>query len=102
MASRLSLHEELKEVLGSNKCYFQPPESVKLAYPCIIYNLGSGDTRFADDKPYTFKRRYQVTIVGRDPDTPLVETMALRFPSCVYERRFLADNLYHDVFELYY
>lgn len=102
MASRLKLHEELIEVLGENRCFFQPPESVKLVYPCIVYNVSSGETTFADDVPYSFKKRYTVTIIGRDPDTALVERMAMRFPSCIYERRYVADNLYHDVFALYY
>lgn len=104
MASRLILHEKLKEVLGSDKVFFQPPESVKLSYPCIIYNRANGDSTYANDMPYTYRNRYQITIIGRDPDeqTTLVERMAMALPTVAYEREFVSDNLYHDVFELYH
>ena len=38
MDRRLQLHEELCSVLGSRNVYFQPPETIKLTYPCIIYS----------------------------------------------------------------
>ena len=38
MASRLNLQDKLEEVLGSKQVYFQPPESLKLKYPCIVYS----------------------------------------------------------------
>lgn len=104
MASRLTLHEKLKEVLGSDRVFFQPPESVKLSYPCIIYNRANGDTEYANDMPYTYRHRYQITIVGQDPDEQitLVEKMAMALPTVAFERNFVTDNLYHDVFALYY
>ena len=39
MENRLDLHEELCELLGSRHVYFQPPESIKLIYPCIVYSM---------------------------------------------------------------
>ena len=42
MASRLNLHNSLIEALGTKSVYFQPPESVKLVYPCIIYEESKG------------------------------------------------------------
>ena len=50
MASRHELHDELKELLGTNRCYFQPPESIKLEYPCIIYKRDPSDILRADNQ----------------------------------------------------
>lgn len=81
--------------------YFQPPESVKLNYPCIIYNRSSGDTQFADNKPYTFMKRYQVMIIDRDPDSEIIKKVA-SLPLCVMDRHYTANNLNHDLFNLYF
>lgn len=37
MASRLDLQTFLEELLESKNVYFQPPESVKMKYPAIVY-----------------------------------------------------------------
>lgn len=102
MASRLELHEELCELLGSRNVYFQPPESVKLRYPCIVYQRNTGDTQFANNNPYTFKLQYMVTAITKDPDSELIEKIAWHFPMSRMDRHFTADNLNHDVFMIYY
>lgn len=81
---------------------FQPPPSIKLTYPCCLYELSSGVTRFANNMPYTFKKRYSVTIIDRNPDTNYVEMMAMRFPMCTMDRAYSADGLNHYAFTLYY
>ena len=48
---RTDLHEILKEILGSDNVYFQPPESYKMEYPCIVYERSALTTRFADNNP---------------------------------------------------
>ena len=102
MDRRLKLHEELCDILGSRNVYFQPPESVKLKYPCIIYDRAHGDTRFADDRPYTFEMSYDVTLVDADPDSHFIEDIASHFSMCVHDNHFAVDNLNHDVFRIYY
>lgn len=102
MDRRLKLHEELCDILGSRNVYFQPPETVKMKYPCIVYERSDGDTQFANNIPYTFAIRYTVTIIGEDPDNPLVRRLALGFEKCIYDRHFTSNNLNHDVFKIYY
>lgn len=102
MDRRLKLHEELCNILGSRNVYFQPPETVKMKYPCIVYSRTDGDTTFANDMPYTFERRYNVTIIDLDPDSEIIEKMAHAFQKCIYDRHFTADNLNHDIFKIYY
>ena len=35
--TREELHELLVSVLGSRNVYFQPPESIRMQYPAIVY-----------------------------------------------------------------
>lgn len=102
MASRLELHEALCSLLGSKNVYFQPPESVKIKYPCFIYNLDKGNARFADNKVYSYTNQYTITYVDSDPDNPMIKKMFAEFSMCTHDRRYTANNLYHDVFNLFY
>ena len=52
MNNRLMLHEKLVELVGNQNVYFQPPASVKLSYPCVIYSIGNGDAKHANNKVY--------------------------------------------------
>ena len=49
MASRLDLQTFLEELLESKNVYFQPPESVKMNYPAIVYALDDIDNVQADN-----------------------------------------------------
>jgi hypothetical protein len=102
MASRLTLHKELCTLLGSNNVYFQPPESIKLRFPCIIYTLDKGDARFADNRVYSYTHQYTITYIDSNPDHDMIDKMFTSFSMCVHDRRFISNNLYHDVFSLYY
>lgn len=101
MGQRQTLSAILREILGSSNVYFQPPETVKMEYPCIIYNVNSADTRFADNIPYSRKKQYQVTVIDPDPDSVIPDLIA-QLPMCVFNRHYTYDNLNHDVFNLYF
>jgi hypothetical protein len=45
--------------------------------------------------------RYQVTLIDRNPDNPVRDTIAA-LPMTLYQRFFVADNLNHDVFYIYH
>lgn len=102
MQNRLKLHEELVILLGSRNVYFQPPESVKLCYPCIIYSLDNYDIRYADDKPYKNIPQYTVRIIDKNPDSILPEKLLGSFSMCRFDRAYTSDNLNHYIFSLYY
>ena len=102
MASRLELHEELCTLLGSRNVYFQPPTSVQLKYPCIVYSRPSGDMTYADDKTYSLVFSYDIQIIDTDPDSDLPKRLGMHFPKCKIGRRLVSDNLYHDNFTIYY
>ena len=101
MAPRSSLQSLLTSILGSDNVYFQPPTNVALKYPCIIYKRDLVRTEFADDSPYRHMKRYQVTVIDRDPDSPIPDKVAA-LPMCLFDRFYTADNLNHDVFNLFF
>ena len=98
---RLSLHNILLGILGSNYVYFQPPETVKLNYPCIIYKRSDVSIKYADDNAYMLKKKYMVIIIDPNPDSLIPDKIA-ELPNCIFERFFTKDNLNHDIYNLFY
>lgn len=101
MASRLELQTKLEELLGSENVYYQPPESIKMKYPAIRYSKSDIQSRFANDSTYSNKKCYQLVVIDRKPDNPVIDKL-LALPYCSYDRYYAADNLNHDVLTLYY
>lgn len=101
MANRLNLHEELCSLLGSRNVYFQPPESVKMRFPAIVYELTSRDKEHADNHMYRSMKAYTVTVIDNDPDG-LIPDRILNMNYAKFDRRFKSDGMYHDVFTIYY
>lgn len=101
MDKRLDLQIILEVLLGNTNVYFQPPNNVKMLYPSIVYQRDQYDVRHADDKVYRRQTRYQVTVIDRDPDSPVPDRIA-DLPLCSFDRFFIADNLNHSVFNLFF
>ena len=102
MGTTRQLQDELKELLGSDNVYFQPPSNKRMHYPCFVFERGSGSQTMADNKTYRFVKRYTVTHIGYDPDDDIVDRVVEHFSLCKYDRHFVNDTLQHDVFSLYY
>ena len=98
--SRLEFHNVLVSALGSSNVYFQPPENLKLVYPCIVYSINNIDTTYADNNPYKSDVCYQVTLISRDPDDETRDKL-LKLQMSRYERQFKSNDLNHDVFRIY-
>ncbi len=101
MASRLDLQATLETLLGSRNVYFQPPESVKMNYPAIIYGLDNIDNTFADDGVYLSHKSYAVTLIDKNPDSIFVDKLA-KLSTCRFNRHYKSENLNHWVFSLYF
>lgn len=101
MAPRSELQTLLVSLLGNDNVYFQPPESTKLSYPCIVYRRERAITGFSDNKPYSYTKRYSVTVIDKDPDSPIPDKVAM-LPTCTHDRFYAADNLNHDVYNLFF
>ena len=101
MGSRLELHTLLENILGSHNVYFQPPASVDMHYPAIVYSRRNMVNNHANDGIYMQNKSYEVTVIDEDPDSEIVNRLS-RVPYCQFDRHFISDNLNHDVFTLYY
>lgn len=101
MRRREELHEILCEALGSRNVYFQPPESIKMQYPAIVYSRDDIDNNFANNSVYMQSLAYSVIVVDSDPDSEAVDRVS-KLPRCQYDRHYKSDNLNHDVFTIYY
>ena len=101
MNRRYELQKILCRVLGSNNVYFQPPASVRMTYPAIVYSLSDIKADFADNVPYKKSKAYEVTLIDKDPDSKFVDAI-LELPYCKFNRSYKSENLNHFVFLLYY
>jgi hypothetical protein len=101
LEKRLKLQTLLETILGSRNVYFQPPENLRMQFPCILYKRDLAETSFADNSPYRYTKRYQVTVIDPNPDSGIPDRVA-ELPLCAFERHYAADNLNHDVFNLFF
>ena len=98
MASRLDLQKKLLAI--ADRVYFQPPETLKLVYPCIVYERQYIRNDHADNSVYASATSYSVTVIDPDPDSSIVTAVA-SLPSCRFDRHFVSENLNHDTFVIY-
>lgn len=104
--SRLALHDILIEILGTqgqtvSRVYFQPPSTVKLEYPCIIYSLSDQKDFFSGDRIYFGMNKYLVTIVDKNPDSLFPEKVH-DLPYSAFSTKFNKDGLNHTIYSLYF
>lgn len=81
--------------------YFQPPQNFQLQYPCIIYERDGSGVDHGDNGLYLHVKRYQITVVDRNPDSELPDRVE-GMPLCRFDRFFTADSLNHHVFNLFF
>lgn len=98
---RLELQALLEELLGSRNVYFQPPASVRMQYPAIVYSRSQIEDEFANNLVYKRAVAYEITVIDKNPDSEIVEKVSF-LPLCKHNRHYTADTLNHDVFTLYY
>ena len=101
MASRLELQAKLETLLGSRNVYYQPPESLKMEYPAIRYSKSDISSRHANNTKYSNNTRYEIIVIDKKPDNDVIQKI-LELPLSSYERHYTADNLNHDVINLYF
>jgi len=99
--TRAELQALLEKTLGSRAVYFQPPENLRLTYPCIIYELSNIQNRHADNTVYLQSTGYGLTVIDKNPDSEIVKRVSL-LPGIRFDRAFKAEGLNHTVFTIYY
>ena len=100
-STRLELHEKLCKMLGTRNVYFQPPPSVKLHYPAIVYSLSNIRHNRADNISYLHSNVYSVIVVDQDPDSCIASKLS-KMDYCSFDRFYASDGLNHFVFTLYF
>lgn len=88
-------------ILENRNAYFQPPESIKMNYPAIVYKLANIKPLYANDNFYKQITCYELTVIDKDPDSKIRDKISC-LPFCKFDRHFTYGNLNHYVFTLYY
>lgn len=101
MGTRIQLQTVLESLLGSRHVYYQPPTSIKMEYPAIVYTRKNIKNDYADNNVYGQSRCYEITVIDSNPDSTIVDNVS-KLPTCKFDRHFKSDNLNHDTFTLYF
>ena len=88
-------------LLKSRNVYYNPPASVRMSYPAIVFNRGRINNIFAANSVYRQTYPYEVTVITRDPDAEIIDKIS-KLPMCSFNTSFVSDNLYHNVFTIYH
>jgi hypothetical protein len=102
MDNRLLLHDKLISLVGTSNVYFQPPTSVLISYPCVIYNIGNGEAMYSNNKLYNYTHRYDLIFIYKKPTTDIIEKVIGELPMCSLSRTYISDNLNHYAFSVYF
>lgn len=97
----MDLHKELVEMLGSKNVYYQPPETIKMEYPAIVYTRSNFRNVHADDSIFFSYKQYEIIVISKKPDDSVIDKL-INYQFCSHNRQYKSDNLYHDIFTLYY
>lgn len=98
---RIKFHNKLKEVLGNNNVYYNPPSTTKLQYPCIIYNLSDIRTNKANNNVYLLDHVYQVTLIGTKVTDDTKDKILTKIPYSNFNRSYINNGLYHYVYTIF-
>lgn len=99
--NRTELQDKLKELLGSNEVYYQPPESMKMSYPAIILSRDILNSNYANDKKYSKMDKYKIVVATKLPDIPVLDDI-LDLPYCSSTvAPYMSNGLIHYVFSIY-
>lgn len=98
--TQLDLQKVLESIEGVKKAYFRKP-SKNMQYPCIVYDLANKENVHADNIPYIKRRRWTLTIMDEDPNSPIQDKIE-ELSYCSFDRSYQADGLNHFVYTLYF
>lgn len=83
--------------------YFQPGTNITMTYPCIRYAFEGAQDIKADNGNYASYGRYTITNIYKSPSNALFDRLRAEFTKYFsFDRRYISDGLYHDVYTLYW
>jgi hypothetical protein len=101
--SRKELERKLLDIKNQNGLkgvYFEPPENLKIFYPCIVYNLREVRDSYADNVRYIERDVYSITLIELDADSPVYHYMLNSIPNIRMNSSYTSDGLYHKSFSV--
>lgn len=101
MDRRLELNAMLSEIAGVKAVYYQPPEDIKMEYPCIRYTREKPNVYHANNGQYFKQECWQLLVMDWETPSPIANAVE-QLPKCSFVRHYQADHLNHDVFTLYF
>ena len=100
---RLDMHNIILKAVEKTgeryKVYYNPVANTKLEYPCIIYRRKGIHQRHADDIQYHTHTSYQLTIIDKRVESPVVDAL-LENQYCTYNNEFVSENMNHTIMTL--
>lgn len=96
------LVEKCYKLPGVNHVYFEPPEDLRMQYPCIRIKRVNADSTYASNKVYKIDDRYDLIYITREPDSTLVHDILWTFEKVRHTRSYTANNLRHEQYTLFY
>lgn len=99
--TRLTLQSTLEGLLGSRNVYYQPPENLKMEYPCIRYSVARHKVDYADNIKYRTAKVYDLVVISKKPDDPVIDKI-LNLPYTEFDRHYVYDGLNHDIITIYW
>ena len=99
---RMVVQDKLETLNNVRKVYYQPPASIKIEYPCVIYTLSNYLSNRANNRLYLDWPRYTVTVIDKNPESEIPDQLKNLTNGFVvtFDRFYTYDNLNHWVFDL--
>ena len=84
------------DILGSDNVYYNPPESLKMNFPCIVYNNSYIESIHADNIKYLDYTTYKITVISKKPDHPAIRAI-LDVPMTKFSANYTKNGFYYTV-----
>ena len=74
---------------------------MNMKYPAIVYSRSKMEKVRANNKTYILNHVYDITVIDRNPDSPIAEEI-LKMDYSEYDRQFCVNGLNHITITLYF
>lgn len=101
MRTRIEFHKMLEQLTGITSIYFQPPSSLKMKYPAIVYSMKKPKIEFAGNKKYLNTTAYTVTVIDKSSESE-IKKLIEDIMYCSYDTDYISDNLHHYVYTIFF
>ena len=97
---RVELNSLFKKIVPN--VYFQPPENIKMKYPCIRYEFSNLDILHADNEKWLSTGvNYKVILITASQNPKAFDDI-MSFKYCSFDHVIFSNGLYNYHFNLYF